>query len=175
MKFSFTIASIALLVAGITNTDAAPVSLAVTGQTAALISASQYCLFLPPKAGGNISDNEGRAVAFCNEAISTAPKAGTLPTGFIKSVHFVHNTSKNYVQITGRIDRSKYSLSKNDGGGQYDMKAPVGSHCAGYTSFVQLIEPDAQIYCLRCCMTKTDCPTGKSTDGCEAVLGGNYS
>ncbi|KAF8952750.1 hypothetical protein BGZ46_003383 [Entomortierella lignicola] len=177
MKYSLSlaVASIALLLAG-SKTEAAPVSLAtVTGQTAALISASEYCLFLPPKYGGNISDNEDRAVAFCNKNITTAPKAGTLPTGFIKSIHFVQNTSKDYVQITGRIDRTKYGLSSKDGGGQYDMKAPVGSKCAGYTSFVQLIEPDAQIYCLRCCKTKSDCPTNKSTDGCKAVLGGDYS
>ncbi|KAG0322767.1 hypothetical protein BGZ99_003155 [Dissophora globulifera] len=178
MKFSLTIASIALFIAATskTATEAAPVSLAtVTGQTAALISASQYCIFLPPKKGGNIADNEDKAVAFCNKAISTAPKAGILPTGFIKSIHFVHDTTKNYVQITGKIDRSKYSLSASDGGGQYDMKAPVGSHCAGYTSFVQLIEPDEQIYCLRCCKNKADCPTNKSTKGCKAVLGGSYS
>ncbi|KAF9394396.1 hypothetical protein BGX21_010379 [Mortierella sp. AD011] len=172
---SLAIASIALLFAG-SRTDAAPVSDAtVKGQTAALISASEYCIFLPPKYGGNISDNEDKAVAFCNKPISSAPKAGTLPSGFIKSVHFVHNTQKNYVQITGRIDRSKYGLSSKDGGGQYDMNAPTGSKCAGYAKFVQLIEPDAQIYCLRCCHNKADCPTNKSTDGCKEVLGGDYS
>ncbi|KAF9435030.1 hypothetical protein BGZ76_007009 [Entomortierella beljakovae] len=173
--FAVAIASVAFLLSS-SKTESAPVSLAaVTGQTAALISSSQYCIFLPPEVGGNIADNEDRAVAFCNKPISTAPKAGTLPTGFIQSIHFVTNTSKGYVQITGRIDRSKYKLSASDGGGQYDTRAPVGAKCAGYASFVQLIEPDEQIYCLRCCKNKADCPVNKSTYGCKKVLGGDYS
>ena len=73
------------------------------------------------------------------------------------------------------MDRSKYGLSANDGGGQYDMRAPVGATCAGYASFVQLTEPDAQIYCIRCCKNKSDCPVNRSTYGCREVLGGDYS
>ncbi|KAG0063944.1 hypothetical protein BGZ89_009494 [Linnemannia elongata] len=85
------------------------------------------------------------------------------------------NTSKGYVQITGRIDRSKYGLSKDDGGGQYDLRAPVGSKMTGYNAFVQLTEPDAEIFCIRACKNKSDCPVNKSTYGCEKVLGGDYS
>ncbi|KAG0060477.1 hypothetical protein BGZ90_004015, partial [Linnemannia elongata] len=77
--------------------------------------------------------------------------------------------------ITGRINRSKYSLSPKDGGGQYDMRAPVGASFTGYNAFVQLTEPDAEIYCIRACTTKADCPVNKSTHGCERVLGGDYS
>ncbi|KAH7055363.1 hypothetical protein BKA57DRAFT_453633 [Linnemannia elongata] len=147
------------------------VSAGIAGQTGALISSSEYCIFLPPKYGGDIAESEDVAIAFCNKAIATAPKAKILPTGFIKSVHLVRNTQKGWVQITGRIDRTKYGLSKNDGGGQYDIKAPPGGSYAGYKYFVQLVEPDSNIYCLRVCTNKADCPTGKSTYGCKGVLG----
>ncbi|KAG0247546.1 hypothetical protein BGZ95_008612, partial [Linnemannia exigua] len=80
-----------------------------------------------------------------------------------------------WVQITGRIDRSKYGLSPKDGGGQYDMRAPVGATYSGFNAFVQLTEPDSGIYCIRACMTKADCPVNKSTHGCVRVLGGDYS
>ncbi|OAQ33749.1 hypothetical protein K457DRAFT_40202, partial [Linnemannia elongata AG-77] len=146
------------------------------GQTAVILSATDYCIFLPPKYGGDIAANEDRAVAFCTKPnLPGAPNAQVLPAGFIKSSHYVVNTQKGYVQITGRIDRSKYGLSSKDGGGQYDLRAPVGSKMNGYNAFVQLTEPDAQIFCIRACMTKSDCPVNKSTYGCEKVLGGDYS
>ncbi|KAG0329939.1 hypothetical protein BG004_002217 [Podila humilis] len=147
-----------------------------SGDIIAVTSTDQYCLMLPSKPGQTISDSESSAVSFCNKPVSNAPNARSFPTGFIKSVHFVQNTSKGYVQITGRFDRSKYSLPASDGGGQYDTKAPVGASCEGYSSFVELVEPDEEIYCLRCCKNKTDCPVNKSTYGCKAILGGgDYS
>ncbi|KAF9096094.1 hypothetical protein BGX29_008742 [Mortierella sp. GBA35] len=88
---------------------------------------------------------------------------------------FLPPTVGGWVQITGRIDRSKYGLSPKDGGGQYDMRAPVGASFTGYNAFVQLTEPDSEIYCIRACMTKADCPVNKSTHGCVKVLGGDYS
>ncbi|KAF9122073.1 hypothetical protein BGW39_010052 [Mortierella sp. 14UC] len=146
------------------------------GQTAVILNATDYCIFLPPKYGGDIAANEDRAVAFCTKPnLPGAPNAQVLPAGFIKSSHYVVNAQKGYVQITGRIDRSKYGLSSKDGGGQYDLRAPVGSKMNGYNAFVQLTEPDAQIFCIRACMTKADCPVNKSTYGCEKVLGGDYS
>ncbi|KAF8988059.1 hypothetical protein BGZ52_001118 [Haplosporangium bisporale] len=159
-----------------TQTYAAPVSsAAASGQVAALISENEYCLFLPPNENDtDIAENEDRAVAFCNVDISTAPNARALPSGFIQSLHFVHNEEKDWVQITGRFDRTKYNLKDEDGGGQYDMRAPVGAVCNGYSAFVQITEPDQEIYCLRCCKNKGDCPVNKSEDGCESVLGGIY-
>ncbi|KAI1319693.1 hypothetical protein EDD11_003387 [Mortierella claussenii] len=153
-----------------------PKSVGKPGQTGTIVNGTDFCLFLPPKFGGDISSNEDRAVAFCTKPnIPNTLHAQVLPRGFIKSAHFAHNKDKNWVQVTGRMDRSKYGLSKHDGGGQYDMRAPVGALCSGYRSFVQLTEPDAQIYCIRCCQNKTDCPVNKSTHGCKKVLGGNYA
>ncbi|KAG0005911.1 hypothetical protein BGZ79_000605 [Entomortierella chlamydospora] len=145
------------------------------GQTGTILSKSDFCIFLPPKFGGDIALNEDRAVAFCTKPnMVGAPNAQVLPAGFIKTAHFVANTTANWVQVTGRLNRAKYGLSPKDGGGQYDMRAPVGALCNGYKSFIQLTEPDAEIYCIRCCQNKADCPVNKSTHGCERVLGGSY-
>ncbi|KAF8932256.1 hypothetical protein BGZ58_007140 [Dissophora ornata] len=159
-----------------TTTSVKPTSTPKTmGQTGAILSQTDFCIFLPPKFGGDIALNEDRAVAFCTKAnMPSAPNAQVLPAGFIQTAHFVANTTANWVQVTGRINRSKYGLASTDGGGQYDMRAPVGAICNGYKSFVQLTEPDAEIYCIRCCQNKLDCPVNKSTHGCEKVLGGSY-
>ncbi|KAG0340795.1 hypothetical protein BG000_011080 [Podila horticola] len=146
----------------------------VTGQIGTIKNGKEFCLFLPPMYGGDIAANEDRAVAFCTKAMPEAPKAGVLPAGFIKSANFVRNTQAGWVQVTGRMDGSKYGLSPKDGGGQYDIKAPVGSKCAGYNHYVELVEPDSNIYCIRCCKEKKDCPVNKSTYGCRKVLGGTY-
>ncbi|KAF9332473.1 hypothetical protein BG006_004647 [Podila minutissima] len=123
--------------------------------------------------GDDIAQNEDRAVAFCTQNSPLAPKARLFPEGFIRSAHFAQGDG--YVQVTGKIDHAKYGLSDHDQGGQYDMKAPVGSACAGYSSYVNLIEPHSDIFCIRCCKNKKDCNTGKSTYGCEAVIPGDYS
>ncbi|KAF9948454.1 hypothetical protein BGZ70_002213 [Mortierella alpina] len=151
---------------------------AVPRKTIAIESKKSFCLLLPPKAGGDIAKSEGGAIAYCiNPHTSTTPGALKFPSGFIKSAHLRHNRgAHDYVQVTGRIDRTKYKLLKNDQGGQNDIKSTKGSACAGYNHFVQLIEPNDNIYCLRCCIRKEDCPTGKSEKGCRAIISnGNYN
>jgi hypothetical protein len=130
-------------------------------------------MMMPPQAGGDIAANEDRAIAFCTTSDSSAPSAQLFPSGFIQSANFAKGPG--YVQITGKIDSTKYSLSENDRGGQYDIKAPVGSACAGYAHYVNLIEPHSNTMCIRCCKEKKDCNTGKSTYGCAAVIPGDYS
>ncbi|KAF9292562.1 hypothetical protein BGZ68_003468 [Mortierella alpina] len=144
-----------------------------TNKVVAIRNQSEFCIFLPPK-GQKVSDAEDRGIAFCTKAKIPGANAQVLPRGFIKSAHFITNKQKGYVQVTGRMDTSKYNFHKHDDGGQYDLKAPRGSMCAGYNSFVQLIEPEDNIYCIRCCKNKADCPVNKSTYGCKKVLGGKY-
>ncbi|KAI1319692.1 hypothetical protein EDD11_003386 [Mortierella claussenii] len=173
IAFTAVLAAVALF---LSLTESAPIAKRVTyGQTGALISASEYCIFLPPDRGGDIAANEDQAVAFCNVPIASAPNAGIIPTGLIQSLHFVENKDKGYVQITGRLDGSAYGLPTSDQGGQYDVRAPVGATYAGYNAFVQITEPDSGVYCLRVCQHKADCPVNKSEFGCEQVLGGDYS
>ncbi|KFH74074.1 hypothetical protein MVEG_01287 [Podila verticillata NRRL 6337] len=143
------------------------------GQIVQITSATNWCMMMPPVRGGDIAQNEDRAVAFCTQDSPLAPKARLFPDGFIRAAHFAQGDG--YVQITGKIDHTKYGLSDNDQGGQYDLKAPVGSFCAGYSSYVNLIEPHADIFCIRCCKNKKDCNTGKSTYGCKVVVPGDYS
>jgi hypothetical protein len=136
-------------------------------------SEARFCLLLPPKPGGGISDNEDRSISFCTEPIGAIPHAKIFPDGFIQSAHY-HRRKGRYIQMTGRIDRDAYDLSKHDEGGQNDPNAPSGSKCLNYPYYVQFIEPNDNIYCLRCCKNKSDCPTNRSEDGCRDVIGGNY-
>ncbi|KAF9911426.1 hypothetical protein EC991_003682 [Linnemannia zychae] len=143
------------------------------GQIVQITSASNWCMMMPPQAGGDIAANEDRAIAFCTSPSSSAPGAKIFPEGFIQSANFA--SGAGYVQITGKIDSTKYSLSSEDQGGQYDIRAPVGSACAGYNHYVNLIEPHSNTMCIRCCKEKKDCNTGKSTYGCAYVIPGDYS
>ncbi|CAI2168145.1 11821_t:CDS:1 [Funneliformis geosporum] len=134
------------------------------------------CTFLPRTWGGDIGASESDAVAFCSQENTQAPGANPMPTGFIQSYHYL--AEDGYVQYTGRIDISAYGLSSTDGGGQYDNAgggSPPGAICGGYEKFVNLIEPDIGLYCIRCCTDADKCDTGHSTDGCESVIPGDYS
>ncbi|KAF9158234.1 hypothetical protein BGX20_003486, partial [Mortierella sp. AD010] len=159
--------SFAFIALGSTTSASCP------GQIVQIKSTSNWCMMMPPNAGGNIAASEDSAIAFCTRQDPDAPNAKIFPEGFIQSAHY--GSGKGYVQITGKIDRTRYSLSENDEGGQYDILAPVGSSCAGYNYYVNLIEPHNDIYCIRCCNEKKDCNTGKSTYGCEVVIPGDYS
>ncbi|KAK9767896.1 hypothetical protein K7432_001876 [Basidiobolus ranarum] len=139
-----------------------------------LNSTDSFCLFLPPEPGMTIGEHEDDAVVFCTRPNPTAPKANTMPKGFIQSSHF--SLTNTYVQVTGKMNPDAYKLSRQDGGGQFDNRgAPPNSGCAGYTYFVSLIEPDIGDYCIRCCNEKNDCNMGLSTSGCAMVVPGDYS
>ncbi|KAG0206693.1 hypothetical protein BGX28_001892 [Mortierella sp. GBA30] len=144
------------------------------GQIAAVESQENFCFFLPPEAGGDVSEAEDNAIAFCTNPMDTAPGAKIFPKGFIESAHFIEDRERNWVQVTGRLVPKLYSLSNKDKGGQYDVRAPEDATCANYKYFVNMVEPDGSIYCMRCCQTKEDCPVGKSTYGCKVVIDGKY-
>ncbi|CAG8469078.1 6054_t:CDS:1 [Paraglomus occultum] len=148
---------------------AAPIRL---GTTVTIDSKSVFCLLLPRKRGGNIAASESSAVSFCTKATTNTPNTNILPKDCIKTIN--HATGPGYVQIMGRIDSSKYGLRSDDGGGQYDPKARPGSSCAGAKKFVHLIEPDTQLYCIRCCTDPKKCNTGISTKGCRVIIPGTY-
>ncbi|KAG0255414.1 hypothetical protein DFQ27_006275 [Actinomortierella ambigua] len=149
------------------------------GQIAAVNNKKDFCWFLPPNRGDKISSNEHRAVAFCTNkrVLKDAPNANLFPKGFIQSANWAANTTKarEWVQVTGRFNPDLYGLSREDGGGQYDQVAPRGAQCAGYRYWVNFIEPNEGIYCMRCCKNKLDCPRNKSHKGCRSVLGGNFA
>ncbi|KAG0046352.1 hypothetical protein BGZ83_008494, partial [Gryganskiella cystojenkinii] len=175
--FLAAVASVAIFFSSPSSVESIPVHLktrGTSGQIGALISESEYCLFLPKNKNGNVAESEDDAVAFCSQDISSAPGAQTLPDGFVASTHFVTNEEHGWVQLTGRLNTEVY-LAKDDEGGQYDTRAPIGASYAGYVAFVQITEPDSGIYCIRACKKKSDCPVNRSTYGCVEVLGGDYS
>ncbi|CAB4417412.1 unnamed protein product [Rhizophagus irregularis] len=145
-----------------------------TPRTVTVESEEVFCSFLPKTHGEEIGDSEDDAIPFCTKANpANAPGAKKFPNGFIKSANFAKG--KGFVQITGTIDRTKYKLKKSDGGGQYDTKAPSGAVCKGFKKFVNLVEPDINIFCIRCCTDTKKCKTGESTKGCAVVVPGDYS
>ncbi|KAF9299601.1 hypothetical protein BGZ88_000021 [Linnemannia elongata] len=139
------------------------------GQIASVDSADSYCFFLPPMVGGDIAANEDSAIAFCNKENPKAPGAKVFPDGFVASVHWA--SGDGWVQITGQIDPSKYGLNPCDAGGQYDIRAPVGASCAGYSHFVNVLEPTDGLYAMRCCQNSADCVVSKSTYGVRVIFG----
>ncbi|KAI8583560.1 hypothetical protein K450DRAFT_221725 [Umbelopsis ramanniana AG] len=144
-------------------------------QIAQIVDSSNFCIFLPPvgSADVNIADTETYATVRCVGDAPKATGAGTLPSGFILSAHYVSTSA--YVQITGQIDPSKAGLNVTDDGGQYDVKAPDGSSCAGWQYYVNLIEPSGNDYCIRCCNDTVNCNRGISQAGCARVVPGDYS
>ncbi|KAI8606271.1 hypothetical protein EDD21DRAFT_296923, partial [Dissophora ornata] len=142
------------------------------GQIASLEAADNYCFFLPPTVGGDIAANEDAAIAFCNKANPNAPGSKIFPDGFVLSAHWA--SGDGWVQITGQIDPTKYSLNPCDAGGQYDIRAPVGATCAGYGYFVNVIEPTDGVYGMKCCQNKGDCNVSQSTYGVRVIFGSQY-
>ncbi|KAF9093933.1 hypothetical protein BGX29_008191 [Mortierella sp. GBA35] len=144
----------------------------INGQIASVDSGDNYCFFLPPMVGGDIAENEDRAIAFCNKPNSRAPGAKIFPPGFVLTSHWA--TGPGWVQITGQIDPAAYSLNPCDTGGQYDIKAPVGATCAGFAHFVNVIEPEIGVYGMRCCQEKVDCDVSHSTYGVKRIYGAQW-
>ncbi|KAI8981997.1 hypothetical protein BDF20DRAFT_905692 [Mycotypha africana] len=135
-----------------------------------LQSATAFCSFLPPHPGDDVGATENDGKPFCTDA---SLGGQVFPSGFIKSAHFAKTST--YAQVTGRIDGSKYKLNPSDGGGQYDNKDVAPTTCNGYKYFVNLIEPDANTFCIRCCKNQADCKLGISTYGCQRIVPGNYN
>ncbi|KAG1178512.1 hypothetical protein G6F70_000984 [Rhizopus microsporus] len=135
------------------------------GQIAQIVDANNFCVFLPPEdsVDRNIADTEWEGQAFCLGNAPKATNAGKLKDGFILSAHYV--ATDKYVQVTGQMDPTKARLNTSDEGGQFDIKAPKGSSCAGWKYYVNLIEPNDDRTCNR----------GISEKGCAHIIPGDYS
>lgn len=163
-RFTYLIATVSLIS-----------SVTAYGMVAQVVDANDFCVFLPPDDATDriISDSEWNANAFCMGSTPLAKDAGVLPSGFIKSAHYVKTDL--YVQVTGQMDYTKANLDGTDGGGQMDIKAPVGSSCVGWDYYVNLIEPTTNTYCMRCCNDTVSCNRGISEKGCAHIIPGDYS
>ncbi|CAO3576669.1 unnamed protein product [Absidia cylindrospora] len=145
------------------------------GPQVQLTSANDFCLFLPPQAGANVATTEDDGIPFCMNS-ATVQGSQPFPQGFVTTAHY--QQTESYTQITGFFDRTKYNLSPEDGGGQYDSHAnhkPTGASCQNFPFFVSIIEPTENRFCIRCCQNTDDCKTGISQNGCQRVVTpGNY-
>ncbi|CAO3578868.1 unnamed protein product [Absidia cylindrospora] len=140
-----------------------------------ITSPNDFCLFLPPQPGADVATTEDDGIAFCMNP-ATVQGSQVFPQGFITAAHY--QQTESYTQITGFFDRTKYNLSPDDFGGQYDSHAkhkPTGASCQNFPYFVSLIEPSNNRFCIRCCNDTEDCKTGISQRGCARVISpGNY-
>lgn len=167
MKFTIT-TSLFILAAVVVK--ALPLEKRGTGAAIEVKSELNFCSYLPPGPGLSVSVTEKDGEAYCTTA---RDYASAFPEGFIQSAHFA--STPRYAQITGRIDHNAYNISTVDGGGQYDVKNLPDGTCNGMEHWVNLIEPDSDTFCIRCCQDKADCNIGISTRGCERIVPGNYS
>ncbi|KAI8876016.1 hypothetical protein K501DRAFT_144648, partial [Backusella circina FSU 941] len=127
-------------------------------------NSTAFCSFLPSQPGQEVAANEKTGVPFCTEE---GLGGQIFPDGFIQRVNFT--TTDTFVQVRANINASAYELQPNDGGGQYDYH-DVSGQCVGYPYFVNLVEPDTQDLCIRCCQQKEDCNINVSGYGCNRVI-----
>ncbi|KAA1471432.1 hypothetical protein DENSPDRAFT_837423 [Dentipellis sp. KUC8613] len=150
-------------------------------------SADKHCMIMPRDPHTDIGDSEhpGGMKTYCTPDGRYDSKQGQLPADFWSNIAFKTGNGKNggrYAQVTGCIRPSHLTrLNPDDGGGQYDSSGgaggqgnPQGSVCLGYNHYVELVEPSDNRACIKCCDDAADCPTNKDTQGCPAVIPGNY-
>ncbi|KAF7368805.1 Allergen protein [Mycena venus] len=160
---------------------------AAADNTVSVKSADNFCMIMPRNPHTNIGDSEhpGGMKTYCSASGHFDPSQGLIPGGFWRNVAFKTGSGKKggrYAQLTGCIHPEAVDrLNPRDSGGQYDSSGgaggrgnPQGSACLGYNHYVELVEPAGPRACIKCCDDPADCPTNKDTQGCPAVIPGNY-
>ncbi|KAB5591979.1 putative effector protein [Ceratobasidium theobromae] len=146
-----------------------------------------FCLMMPRFPYMKIGDSEqpGHTKTYCSvNGRYDRNGQGLLNPMFFSNIEYKYGYGQKggrYVQLTGCIRPETLSrLNPTDQGGQYDSSGndgkgmPPGSQCLGYNHYVELVEPAQKRICIRCCDDYDDCPTNKDTQGCPAVIQGNY-
>ncbi|EIW54741.1 uncharacterized protein TRAVEDRAFT_95504, partial [Trametes versicolor FP-101664 SS1] len=158
-----------------------PTGASSASTTVHIIDEHDFALLLPDRPGELISDAESDGVAYCTPD-SASPACGKrVAEGFIRAAAVTTSDDGAYIQVTGCLDASKSSLDPSDTGGQFDVRFPNGAQCAygGYgASFIQLVEPAANRFCLRCCNKPDDqinCNSHQDRAGCQTAILGTYA
>ncbi|KAI0248000.1 hypothetical protein BJV78DRAFT_1240972 [Lactifluus subvellereus] len=139
-----------------------------------------FALLLPTRPGELVSDAEMDAEAFCAPGSSNYLCQNRMPDGFITAASFESADDNSWIQVTGCLDASKFQLDPSDTGGQLDVRFPNGAQCTfggQGASFIQLVEPALNRFCLRCCRTANDqvnCNSHRDRSGCENAIPGKY-
>ncbi|KAI0028497.1 hypothetical protein K488DRAFT_58441 [Vararia minispora EC-137] len=159
-----------------------PTGAASDATTVHVASASDFSLLLPGRQGELVSESEADGVAYCASGSSAPHCAGrpAMQQGFIRAAAVQQDPNGAWIQVTGCIDPSKSTLDPSDAGGQLDVRFPDGAQCTfgGYgASFIELIEPALNRFCLRCCRDHGDqvnCNSHRDRLGCENAVPGTY-
>jgi len=134
----------------------------------------RFCILLPPNPGDDIADSLEESVSFCTSTTPQVRYAKEMPSSFILTYNYAQGPDLTYSQVTGTIDPAAYSLSTSDDGGMASHKLPDGARCLGYRYFIQFVEPNEGVFCIRCCHNKDDCHTDQADKGCKVVIPGTY-
>ncbi|TBU47099.1 hypothetical protein BD309DRAFT_952578 [Dichomitus squalens] len=159
----------------------APTGPSTDDTTVHITDENDFALLLPGRDGELISDAESDGVAFCTPASGDATCQRRMSDGFISAAHVERSGDSKWIQITGCLDVSKSHLDDSDSGGQFDVRFPNGAKCTfgGYgASFIEIVEPAANRFCLRCCSLENDqenCNSRQDTAGCPTAIPGTYS
>ncbi|KAI0041956.1 hypothetical protein FA95DRAFT_1500726 [Auriscalpium vulgare] len=143
-------------------------------------SVDDFALLLPSRAGELVSDAEADGVAFCSPSSGEAQCTNRMPEGFITAAALTRADDDSWVQITGCLDPTRSTLDPSDAGGQFDVRFPNGAQCTfgGYAaSFIELVEPALNRFCIRCCAAENDqvnCNSHMDRQGCENAVPGVY-
>ncbi|KAI0353876.1 hypothetical protein OH77DRAFT_1457380 [Trametes cingulata] len=157
-----------------------PTGASSASTTVHIIDEHDFALLLPDRPGELISDAESDGVAYCTPDSTDAACARRVEDGFIRAATVTTSDDGAYIQVTGCLDVSKSSLDPSDSGGQFDVRFPNGAQCTfgGYgASFIQLVEPAANRFCLRCCKSQDDqinCNSHQDRAGCQTAIPGTY-
>ncbi|KAI0367436.1 hypothetical protein BV20DRAFT_1045643 [Pilatotrama ljubarskyi] len=159
-----------------------PTGASSASTTVHIIDEHDFALLLPDRPGELISDAESDGVAYCmpDTDSTDATCLRRVQDGFIRAAAVTTSDDGAYIQVTGCLDVSKSMLDASDSGGQFDVRFPNGAQCTfgGYgASFIQLVEPAANRFCLRCCRSQDDqinCNSHQDRAGCQAAIPGTY-
>lgn len=147
--------------------------------TVSITNEKAFALLLP-RPGELVSTSESDAQSFCTPESSGGVCPNVMPDGFITASAFQTAEDGSWIQVTGCLDPSKLGMDPNDTGGQLDVRFPNGAHCTfgGVgKSFIELVEPALNRFCLRCCMAENDqinCNSHRDRLGCETAVPGKY-
>lgn len=140
-----------------------------------------FALLLPDRQGELVSDAESDGVSYCAPTSGDSSCTGRrMQAGFITAAAVEHADDGSWIQVTGCLDPTKSLLDPSDTGGQMDVRFPNGAQCTfgGYgASFIELIEPAANRFCLRCCASANDqvnCNSHRDREGCPNAIPGVY-
>ena len=158
----------------------AHIAFAAAGPTTKILTIhkeERFCILLPPTSGtdvADVADSLKKSVSYCTSPTAQVRHAKELPSGFLKTANYFEPADLSYSQVTGTFDPAAFSLTTSDEGGMASPKLPSGASCLGFRYFIQFVEPNEGVYCIRCCHKKSDCPTNKAHKGCLAVIPGFY-